>query len=216
MTVDPELAAWVDVLPELTFYELLRVDPRAGFDDIHRAFLTFATSFHPDTQAGRSPEERTIIERIFRRANEAFRILGSPPLRQRYDELLAQGALQPPGGAPPDSVGALALVARRSSSSMMPAVHTTPVPGSVRSSGFPPEVDEGAAARAAPRSQRIEDQVRVSGARPFVLRASQLLKSGDPKQARIQLTMAMHMDAGNAALETLMVEIESQIAAIKR
>jgi curved DNA-binding protein CbpA len=212
MSVDPELAGWLDVLPELTFYELLRVDPRAGFDEIHRAFLAFAGYFHPDTQAGRTADERVIVERIFRRANEAFRILSSPPLRQRYDELLAQGALQ--AGPPPDSVGALALVPGRTSSSAgMPAVRLTPPPGSVRSSSFPPEIDEGAASRAGPRSARIEDQVRVSGARPFVLRAAQLLKSGDAKQARIQLTMAMHMDAGNPALEALMVEVEAKVAA---
>jgi curved DNA-binding protein CbpA len=214
MSVDPELAAWLDVLPELTFYELLQVDPRAGFDEIHRAFLAFAESFHPDTQAGRTTDERVIVERIFRRANEAFRILSSPALRQRYDELLAQGALQP-GGAPPESSPMLGGLARHSSS-MMPSVSTVAAGGSVRPSSFPPEVDEGAASRAAPRSQRVEDQVRVSGARPFVLRASQLLKNGDPKQARIQLVMAVHMDPNNPALEALMLEIEAKIAGIKR
>ncbi len=157
--VDPELVAWLEVLPELTFYELLQVDPRAGFDDIHRAFLVFAGDFHPDAQAGRTPEERSVVERIFRRANEAYRILSSAPLRQRYDELLAQGALAPQPSHPPDSVGAPLTpgMPRRSSSTMLPAV---------RPSGFPPEMDESAASRAAPRSQRIEDQVRVSGARP--------------------------------------------------
>jgi curved DNA-binding protein CbpA len=206
--VDPELVAWLEVLPELTFYELLQVDPRAGFDDIHRAFLVFAADFHPDTQAGRTAEERVVVERIFRRANEAYRILSSAPLRQRYDELLAQGALAPRPSTPPDSVGTLPASGpgRRSSATM----------AAVRPSALPPEMDESAASRAGPRSQRIEDQVRVSGARPFVLRASELLKNGDPRQARIQLVMALHMDANNPALEAMMVEIEAKVAASKR
>ena len=212
MTLDPELAGWIEVLPELTFYELFQVDPRAGFDEIHRAFLTFAASFHPDTQAGRSADERAAIERIFRRANEAYRILSNPPLRQRYDELLAQGALPPPA---PESAPSL-FPGPRHGSGMMPSVRPSAMPPSLRPSVFPPEVDENAAKRAAPRSSRVEDQVRVSGARPFVLRASELLRNGDPKQARIQLVMAVHMDANNPALEAMMLEIETKIAALKR
>src|SRR6202000_1396240 len=45
------------------------------------------------------------------------------------------------------------------------------------------------------------DKIRSAGARPFVLRAQELFKKGDPKQAKIQLVMAMHMDKGNPALE---------------
>jgi curved DNA-binding protein CbpA len=64
-----------------------------------------------------------------------------------------------------------------------------------------------------PAAGRLVDQVRIHAARPFVLRAEELLKKGDPKQAKIQLTLAMHMDAHNPALEELLKEIEAQIAA---
>lgn len=60
---------------------------------------------------------------------------------------------------------------------------------------------------------RLIDKVRSPGARPFVLRAEELLKNGDPKQAKIQLVMAMHMDKGNAALEAFGKQLDDAIAA---
>jgi curved DNA-binding protein CbpA len=61
--------------------------------------------------------------------------------------------------------------------------------------------------------QRLIDKVRAPGARPFVLRAEELLKKGDPKQAKIQLVMAMHMDAKNPALEAFGKELDEAIKA---
>lgn len=60
---------------------------------------------------------------------------------------------------------------------------------------------------------RLIDRIKNAGARPFVLRAEELLKKGDPKQAKIQLVMAMHMDKGNPALEAFGKELDTQIAA---
>jgi curved DNA-binding protein CbpA len=60
-------------------------------------------------------------------------------------------------------------------------------------------------------SQRLIDKVRSPGARPFVIRAEELAKKGDPKQAKIQLVMAMHMDAKNPALEAFAKELDQAI-----
>jgi len=60
---------------------------------------------------------------------------------------------------------------------------------------------------------RLIDKVRTPGARPFVLRAEELKKKGDPKQAKIQLVMAMHMDAKNPALEAFAKELDDAIKA---
>ena len=60
---------------------------------------------------------------------------------------------------------------------------------------------------------RLIDKLRSPGARPFVLRAEELLKSGDPKQAKIQLVMAMHMERGNTALEAFGKQLDDAIAA---
>lgn len=59
----------------------------------------------------------------------------------------------------------------------------------------------------------LVDKLRSPGARPFVLRAEELMKKGDPKQAKIQLVMALHMDRGNAALEAFAKQLDEAIAA---
>src|SRR5690349_19686223 len=68
--------------------------------------------------------------------------------------------------------------------------------GILRPESLVVEID---APRATVPPGRLVDKVRAPGARPFVLRAEELLKKGDPKQAKIQLVMAMHMDANNPA-----------------
>lgn len=60
---------------------------------------------------------------------------------------------------------------------------------------------------------RLIDKIRSPGARPFVLRAEELAKKGDPKQAKIQLVMAMHMDMKNPALEAYAKELDEAIKA---
>jgi DnaJ-class molecular chaperone len=62
-------------------------------------------------------------------------------------------------------------------------------------------------------SNRLVDKVRTPGARPFILRVEELVKKGDPQQAKIQLVMAMHMDAKNPALEAYAKELDEQIKA---
>jgi curved DNA-binding protein CbpA len=59
---------------------------------------------------------------------------------------------------------------------------------------------------------RIVDAVRVARARPFVARAEELLGNGDPRQAKLQLVMAMHIDPDNPALEAFAGRIEAAIA----
>lgn len=59
---------------------------------------------------------------------------------------------------------------------------------------------------------RLVDQLRTPAARPFVARALELVKSGDPRQAKLQLVMAMHIDPKNAALEAYADELEHLVA----
>jgi len=62
-------------------------------------------------------------------------------------------------------------------------------------------------------SARLVDKVRTPGARPFVLRVEELAKKGDPQQAKLQLVMAMHLDARNPALEAYAKELDEAIKA---
>jgi DnaJ-class molecular chaperone len=59
---------------------------------------------------------------------------------------------------------------------------------------------------------RLVDKLKNAGARPFVLRAEELHKKGDPKQAKVQLVMAMHIEKGNPALEAFAKELDEAVA----
>lgn len=54
---------------------------------------------------------------------------------------------------------------------------------------------------------RWSEAVRTPTARPFVLRAEELVKKGDLKQAKLQLVMAMHLDPNNPDLERIAEEL---------
>lgn len=69
-----------------------------------------------------------------------------------------------------------------------------------------------AIAKANDPAARLVDRLKNAGARPFVLRAEELFKKGDPKQAKVQLVMAMHMEKGNPALEAFAKELDEAVA----
>ncbi len=164
---------WLQVLDTLSYYEIFRVEQGVGADDLRAAFYAFASDFHPDAHTGRPRQEREAISHIFKRGNEAYRILSNPNLRVRYDEALAGGEVRPQ--------------------------HLLSM-GSAPSASIMPPVAKGA------------DRMRNPSARAFVNRAEELFKKNDPKQAKIQLVLAMHMDQNNPALEAFLKEIEGEIS----
>src|SRR3989442_8974584 len=83
--------AWLRVLDELSYYRIRGVPADASFDTLKHAFHAFAESFHPDAHAARPAAQREAIALIFKRANEAYRVLSDPALRARYDALLSEG-----------------------------------------------------------------------------------------------------------------------------
>jgi DnaJ-class molecular chaperone len=60
----------------------------------------------------------------------------------------------------------------------------------------------------APAPMRLIDSIKSPGARPFVLRAEELARKNDFKQAKLQLTMALHMERGNPRLEAFAKELD--------
>lgn len=176
------LRQWLAMLDSISYYDLFQTEPDASADGIRDAFHSFAESFHPDVHQWRPATELAAISYIFKRGTEAYRILSDPQLRVRYDEALAAGILRP------ESL----IVDFDGPRSRAPG----------RLSGAP-----GAPAAAGPLSERV----RTPGARPFVLRAVELAKKGDPQQAKLQLVMAMHMDAKNPALEAYAKELDAAV-----
>lgn len=82
-------------IPGWNYYQLLRIEPAASPARIKEAFRAFALEFHPDeVEEEDAPELRAKADAIFRRGAEAYRVLGSPSTRARYDEGLKRGNLR--------------------------------------------------------------------------------------------------------------------------
>jgi len=88
------LDAWIDVLDDATYYEILGVLDLADTDAIRFAFHEFALAFHPDAQLHLDDAARALVQRVFQRGVEAYRVLSVPELRSSYDLALAKGALR--------------------------------------------------------------------------------------------------------------------------
>ena len=170
---------WLEVLDELTYYELFGITKDATADEVRDAFHAFCETFHPDLHVGRDPEEQQALGAIFKRGTEAYQALGDHELRARYDEQLA--AARPVRSNPP-----------RMSSLRSPLLPT-------RTSAPPGEAP-------------YEQIVRSAAARPFARRAWELVAKGDLRQAKLQLVMANHLDAGNEELEAALKELEQRLS----
>jgi DnaJ-class molecular chaperone len=83
------LFAWLELLDELTYYELFGITPEATAEDVRGAFHRFCDAFHPDRHLGRTQSERESISKIFKRATEACLVLSDSSLRAQYDAQLS-------------------------------------------------------------------------------------------------------------------------------
>jgi curved DNA-binding protein CbpA len=94
------LEAWIDVIDDSNYYELLGVLELADPASIQAAFHEFALAFHPDGHDGGTEFELAAARYVFRRGAEAYRVLSDPELRPKYDAALASGHLRLIGGEP--------------------------------------------------------------------------------------------------------------------
>jgi curved DNA-binding protein CbpA len=94
------LQAWIEVLDDSSYYELLGVLELADGASIQAAFHEFALAFHPDGHEDGTEATRTAARFVFRRGAEAYRVLSDPELRARYDLAMASGHLRLIGGEP--------------------------------------------------------------------------------------------------------------------
>jgi curved DNA-binding protein CbpA len=98
MTRDPKFDATVlkihDVLDKLDYYRLLGIGSGAGAGDVKKAFYAIAAKFHPDRNRSADPKVQQSLYEIFKRLNEAYRVLSDPAKRKTYNEGLAEGKLR--------------------------------------------------------------------------------------------------------------------------
>jgi len=86
---DGHIFGWLEILDDLSYYELFGVPDYASVDEIRAAFHVFCDTFHPDRHVVRSPQERGAILSVFERGAEAYAVLSDVGLRAQYDEQLA-------------------------------------------------------------------------------------------------------------------------------
>jgi curved DNA-binding protein CbpA len=86
--------AWVQVLDDLTYYELFGIPSEASSDEVREAFHEFCDTFHPDRHVARPFDERHALSTIFKRGTEAYLVLTDEGLRGHYD---AQLTVRPDG-----------------------------------------------------------------------------------------------------------------------
>ena len=68
-----------------SLYEVLGASARASNEELRRAYLDRAREAHPDRHIDASGTQRIEAERRMQEVNEAWRVLGNPRRRRRYD-----------------------------------------------------------------------------------------------------------------------------------
>jgi curved DNA-binding protein CbpA len=93
---DPQFDAYVlkiyKVLDQLDYYRLLGVDRSAKIHEIKKAFFSIAGKFHPDRNRNADETVSLAIYNIFKRLNEAYRVLCDHERRMLYNEGLDGGS----------------------------------------------------------------------------------------------------------------------------
>jgi curved DNA-binding protein CbpA len=87
---------WLEVLDELSYYDLFGVEASSSPDAIKAAFYAFADIFHPDRHGWRPADEQRALATIFTRGTEAYLVLEDSELRAQYDAQLAKPSPHPP------------------------------------------------------------------------------------------------------------------------
>ncbi|NLN61555.1 MAG: J domain-containing protein [Myxococcales bacterium] len=82
------------VLERLDYYRLLGVAPDATVGDVKKAFLSITTRFHPDRNRNADKAVQKAIYDIFKRLNEAYRVLCDAEKRKLYDADLKMGTVR--------------------------------------------------------------------------------------------------------------------------
>jgi DnaJ-class molecular chaperone len=82
------------VLDKLDYFRLLGVDKAARIPEVKKAFFAIANKFHPDRNRDADPQTTLAIYDIFKRLNEAYRVLCDHEQRKLYEACLAEGKIR--------------------------------------------------------------------------------------------------------------------------
>ena len=97
-TRDPSFDAYVmkirSVLDRLDYYRLLGVSPTASNEEVKKTFYAIAKKFHPDRNREAPETVYKALYDIYKRINEAYRVLLDPAKRERYNAILKTGTVR--------------------------------------------------------------------------------------------------------------------------
>ncbi|MDY7102556.1 MAG: J domain-containing protein [Actinomycetota bacterium] len=82
----------------MTHYEVLGVSRSAGKDEIRRAYVTLARTYHPDFHTSDDAATKAESERRMQALNQAWEVLSDPTRRRNYDLELAVSDPAPRSG----------------------------------------------------------------------------------------------------------------------
>jgi curved DNA-binding protein CbpA len=82
------------MLDRIDYYRLLKVEVRAGLDEIRRAYQRARRRFDPDSFLEQGADVREAVDLIARRVTEGYLVLRDSRSRAAYDQALAGGALR--------------------------------------------------------------------------------------------------------------------------
>lgn len=84
-----ELETTVKLMRSLNFYQILKVSPIAGEEEIREAFHREALAFHPDRYSDLGdPELIELVKKAYAKVVDAYRTLSSREKRLEYDQSL--------------------------------------------------------------------------------------------------------------------------------
>jgi DnaJ-class molecular chaperone len=94
LKLDEQVLKIHDMLDAVDYYQLLGLDRRADLSRIRKAFYLVAGRYHPDRNRDAAPLVQKAMYNIFKRLNEAYRILCDPEKRKKYDIGLIRGKVR--------------------------------------------------------------------------------------------------------------------------
>lgn len=86
-----EVQALVRIMDELSYYQILHIEPGATSRDIKKAYYQSARTFHPDATRHLDAEVQKRCLQISKCVTEAYCVLRDPRKRKSYDDKLSQG-----------------------------------------------------------------------------------------------------------------------------
>ncbi|MFO8056970.1 MAG: J domain-containing protein [bacterium] len=79
-----EVMALARIIDEMDYYQILKVKQKAFTEEIKRAYFKQSRLFHPDKYYNEDPALVNLVTKIFKRMNEAYKVLSDPRKRPVY------------------------------------------------------------------------------------------------------------------------------------